>query len=578
MKENQKLMASNASGSHKLKKNTLPKFEADIYANIPSGDLVVFSVHYLIEHKIKINLEDIVSICFQLFPHKFGLKRFPKWPDSALVSRRWSDVRRKRYIAAKADLEYYVTSKGLSLIKKAEKILGIEAPKPAIKVQPSQPKKEAVISVEKTQTEIIKEKAINPVKSAGKIKALTIKPPTVIQKKIAKLFKEEKETPPAPVHKTHPIRARKVSPASAPAKQTQAPETKLILVKQAKKAQPVQKEQATLLAPVKKLSLIRAKKTSSALAKQTQTVQPALTQVKKDQPIREEKAAPITSVKKMRPIRAKKTSAAPVKQVQALQPVAMPVKKPRPIQEEKAAVPVPVKKTQPIRAKKVSPVPAKQAHEPEVKAHPAQKDKASPPAQVKKVRTIRTKKASPAPVKQAQPPEIKVSPEAQAKKKQAIPVSTPVEKTQPIYPLKAPTKIVKPKPVKKTKSVEPVIIRQGKVEKTQFQKADSIPPINVTREEKERAGKFTRMMEKSDAYIHYKKNGSNSKINEFDFRSLLLCTMESSPETLARNVKLFKNYAGIHNRQDLTTFLVFCEEKFSYLLKPQNKSMRKAKK
>jgi hypothetical protein len=85
-------------------------------------------------------------------------------------------------------------------------------------------------------------------------------------------------------------------------------------------------------------------------------------------------------------------------------------------------------------------------------------------------------------------------------------------------------------------------------------------------------------MERSDAYTHYKKHGNNSKINEFDFRSLLLCTMESSPETLTRNVKLFKGYAGIHNRQDLTTFLIFCEDKFSYLLKPQNKSMRKAKK
>lgn len=85
-------------------------------------------------------------------------------------------------------------------------------------------------------------------------------------------------------------------------------------------------------------------------------------------------------------------------------------------------------------------------------------------------------------------------------------------------------------------------------------------------------------MERSDAYIHYKKHGPNSKINEFDFRSLLLCTMELSAETLARNVKLFKGYAGIHNRQDLTTFLIFCEDKFSYLLKPQNKSRRKAKK
>jgi hypothetical protein len=51
--------------------------------------------------------------------------------------------------------------------------------------------------------------------------------------------------------------------------------------------------------------------------------------------------------------------------------------------------------------------------------------------------------------------------------------------------------------------------------------------------------------------------------------------MESSPETLARNVELFKGYAGIHNRQDLIAFLVFCREKFSHLLVPQTKSTRK---
>ena len=85
-------------------------------------------------------------------------------------------------------------------------------------------------------------------------------------------------------------------------------------------------------------------------------------------------------------------------------------------------------------------------------------------------------------------------------------------------------------------------------------------------------------MERSDAYIHYKKHGINSKIKEFDFRSLLLCTMESSPETLARNVELFKGYAGMHNRQDLIVFLVFCGNKFAHLLKPQNKPARKAKK
>jgi len=47
--------------------------------------------------------------------------------------------------------------------------------------------------------------------------------------------------------------------------------------------------------------------------------------------------------------------------------------------------------------------------------------------------------------------------------------------------------------------------------------------------------------------------------------------MESSPETLARNVELFKGYANIQKRSDLVTFLTFCEENFSSLLRPQIK-------
>jgi hypothetical protein len=54
--------------------------------------------------------------------------------------------------------------------------------------------------------------------------------------------------------------------------------------------------------------------------------------------------------------------------------------------------------------------------------------------------------------------------------------------------------------------------------------------------------------------------------------------MESFAETLERNVNLFKGYSAIHNRQDLIVFLTFCEDKFSYLLKPQTRLLRKEKK
>ena len=100
-------------------------------------------------------------------------------------------------------------------------------------------------------------------------------------------------------------------------------------------------------------------------------------------------------------------------------------------------------------------------------------------------------------------------------------------------------------------------------------------PVSVPKEIQARAGKFVYMMERSDAYIHYKKNGKNSRISEFDFRSMLLCTMESSRETLAKNLKLFKEYAGIHDRQDLLIFLNHCGKRFSYLLVSPQRKLKK---
>ena len=130
---------------------------------------------------------------------------------------------------------------------------------------------------------------------------------------------------------------------------------------------------------------------------------------------------------------------------------------------------------------------------------------------------------------------------------------------------------------KKAKPVQTSKKKREGIEKTA--KADKliapIIPSHVSKEEKAKAGKFVHLMERSDAYIHYKKNGKNSKIGEFDFRSLLLCTMESSRETLVKNVELFKGYASIHNRQDLLVFLNYCEDRFSYLLTAPQKQLKK---
>src|SRR6185503_18678388 len=93
-------------------------------------------------------------------------------------------------------------------------------------------------------------------------------------------------------------------------------------------------------------------------------------------------------------------------------------------------------------------------------------------------------------------------------------------------------------------------------------KSKALKPTAIPPELKKRAGRYVRSIEMSDAYRHYKKQ---VPLNEFDFRSLLLCTLESPSATLARNLNQFKEYVNIHDRKDLSTFLAFCEAKFSYM-------------
>lgn len=107
------------------------------------------------------------------------------------------------------------------------------------------------------------------------------------------------------------------------------------------------------------------------------------------------------------------------------------------------------------------------------------------------------------------------------------------------------------------KPLKPVRVPKPKAEKP------IIPAESVHPELKRHAKKYVHSIENSDAYRHYRKN---LPLNEFDFRSLLLCTMESPPATLARNLTQFKEYVNIHDRKDLSSFLEFCEGKFSSLL------------
>lgn len=101
-----------------------PQFDPEVYTKIAMNDLVVYSMHFLHTQGIAITSEDIVSACFTLFPRRFSLVKYPYWPDSAVVGRRWSVCRRKGYIVGNVANGFKLTAKGFKFAGKVEKMLG----------------------------------------------------------------------------------------------------------------------------------------------------------------------------------------------------------------------------------------------------------------------------------------------------------------------------------------------------------------------------------------------------------------------------------------------------------------------
>ena len=92
------IMISRASIAKRIRTKDLPKISLDVYSMIVLNNLVVYAVHFLQEHGVTATVEEVVSVCFRLFPQSFALKNYPRWPDSALVIRRLNDGREKGHI------------------------------------------------------------------------------------------------------------------------------------------------------------------------------------------------------------------------------------------------------------------------------------------------------------------------------------------------------------------------------------------------------------------------------------------------------------------------------------------------
>jgi hypothetical protein len=101
-----------------------PQFNSKVYSKITLNDLVIYSIYYLHKQRSEITSEDVISACFVLFPERFSLQKYRQWPDSAIVKRRWSDIRNKGYLLGSAVKGFKLSAKGIKHAKKLEKSLG----------------------------------------------------------------------------------------------------------------------------------------------------------------------------------------------------------------------------------------------------------------------------------------------------------------------------------------------------------------------------------------------------------------------------------------------------------------------
>ena len=484
--------------------NTLPEFTSEMYANIAPSELVTFAVYMLQDDGHYSATEEIVSACFRLFPHRFSLKNYFYWPDSATTLAFLNEAKTKGDLKGNPTEGFAVKVQGRQTVKRVAKVLGVTLPAPekkapAPEIKQVEPVLTAEPEAEKKEETPQETKPISPLLSEKPVKK--------------KVFAPQKKKPAKkPLVKKQPVKAEKKS--VTPLAKKAAAKKQAVVSEKKKPVAPVVKQKAVK----KKAVILKELKPVKPLAKKQVIVEKKKPTTHAVTKVPSKKKVTVSKEKKKSVAIAKRPVVKPVKKTQPKQVTSVKVKelpKPEPVKQElllQVKVEEPKKKE---RAKSVEPVAVKKTPAPKM-----EKPKKQSPAQLTMLPLVEEKKEKPAPH---------------------------VEKK------------VEPKPVK----VEMVIAPKA--------------TIQVSKEEKVKAGKVVQVMERSDAYRQYKKNGDKSRISEFDFRSLLLCTMESSPETLARNVNTFKGYANIQNRQDLVVFLNFVEGSFSGLLNSSGKKLAKKK-
>lgn len=75
-------------------------------------DLILFCIFSVEQKKEQCTFERLTEECFGLFPKPFGLKRYPKWPDTRKLDRSLRSLRAKKLIKGDPKSDFSLTSQG----------------------------------------------------------------------------------------------------------------------------------------------------------------------------------------------------------------------------------------------------------------------------------------------------------------------------------------------------------------------------------------------------------------------------------------------------------------------------------
>lgn len=86
------------------------------------------------------------------------------------------------------------------------------------------------------------------------------------------------------------------------------------------------------------------------------------------------------------------------------------------------------------------------------------------------------------------------------------------------------------------------------------------------KDERNRASRFLKHIKQSDAYKKFTSQNDFSDISEYDFRSLLMCPMETPPNKLRQSLNELQDQVRIVGNNEILEFLDKCKSQFTQIL------------